>query len=283
MSYLTDYYKKQCVLLEERLQYLSSEINTLKYNLSEADYSSAMDAMINMPAEEFEAKIKGHPQEGMGRSARMNGRAAMGLPPDPPRGRSASSSTTSTTIGSIGKKIASQFPTKLSQYPAETAKYVKDAIVSLNPVKLTPGKKLPVGLNPSGLRNIGGLGGGLAASYGANTAMDALDIKNEFVRQPIDWAAFAAGDQLMKTGLTRALVPATFGGAAAGLAAIAGYKTGEYIGDKTGLHDAIGNQLGGASNLNTTPTGIPGGTRTQILKNAKEDPTFKITQQGKVK
>ena len=113
--------------------------------------------------------------------------------------------------------------------------------------------------------------------------MDALDIKNEFVRQPIDWAAFAAGDQLMKTGLTRALVPATFGGAAAGLAAIAGYKTGEYIGDKTGLHDAIGNQLGGASNLNTTPTGIPGGTRTQILKNAKEDPTFKITQQGKVK
>jgi hypothetical protein len=307
MSYLTDYYKKQCVLLEERLQYLSSEIHTLQHNLSEADYSSAMDEMINMPAEEFEAKIKGHPHEGMGRSARMDGRARMGLPPDPPRESSGSAKPSGGSpkpsggpipgSQSLGKEvsnlISSQFPTKVSQYPKETGKFVKDTVKSLNPVKMRPGKTIPVGVNLGGVRNLVGLGAGYYGMVGSDAAMDAMGIKDQpwadWVRTPASYAAAGVADAATVAALSGtiptlgALGVAAGQGAGIGLAAVGGYKVGEYIGDKTGLHDALGNKLGGASQLNTRPTGTPGGNRAQILKNAKEDPSFKVDRQGRVK
>lgn len=309
MSYLTDYYKKQCVLLEERLQYLSSEIHTLQHNLSEADYSSAMDEMINMPAEEFEAKIKGHPHEGMGRSARMDGRARMGLPPDPPRESSGSAKPSGAAkpsggspkpsggpipgSQSLGKEvsniISSQFPTKVSQYPKESAKFVANAAKDLNPVKMRPGKTIPVGVNFGGVRNIVGLGAGYYGMVGADAAMDAMGIENDWVRTPVSYAAAGVADAATVAALSGtiptlgALGSAAGAGAGIGLAAVGGYKAGEYIGDKTGLHDALGNYFGGASQLNTRPTGIPGGNRAHILKNAKEDSSFKVDRQGRVK
>lgn len=314
MSYLTDYYKKQCVLLEERLQYLSSEIYTIQHNLSEADYSSAMDAIINMPVEEFEAKIKGHEHEGMGRSARRDGRARMGLPPDPPRERSGSAKPSGESVKpsggspkpssgpipgsqSLGKEvsnlISSQFPTKFSQYPKESAKFVANAAKDLNPVKLRPGKTIPVGVNLGGVRNIVGLGAGYYGMVGADAAMDAAGIKDQpwadWVRTPVSYAAGGVTDAATVAALSGtlptlgALGSAAGAGAGLGLAVVGGYKAGEYIGDKTGLHDALGNYFGGASQLNTRPTGVPGGNRAQILKNAKEDPSFKVDRQGRVK
>jgi hypothetical protein len=307
MSYLTDYYKKQCVLLEERLQYLSSEIYTIQHNLSEADYSSAMDAIINMPVEEFEAKIKGHPQEGMGRTFRRDGRARMGLPPDPPRERSGSTKPSGESAKpsggpvpgsqSLGKEvsniISSQFPTKFSQYPKEGFNFVKDTLKSVNPVKLTPGKTLPVGVNLGGVRNIVGLGAGYYGMVGADAAMDAMGIKDQpwadWVRTPVSYAAGGVADTATVAALSGTLPTLGALGAAAGqggligLAAIGGYKAGDYIGDKTGFHNFIANQIEQKSQLNTRPTGLPGGNRAQILKNAREDSSFKVDRQGRVK
>jgi hypothetical protein len=189
----------------------------------------------------------------------------------------------------VSKLISSQFPTKVSQYPKETGKFVKDTLKSLNPVKMTPGKTLPVGVNLGGVRNIAGLGAGYYGMVGADAAMDAMDIKNDWVRTPVSYAAGGVVDTATVAALSGtlptigALGSAALSGAGLGLAVIGGYKAGDYIGDKTGLHDALGNKLGGASQLNTRPTGIPGGNRTHILKNAREDSTFKVDKQGRVK
>lgn len=317
MSYLTDYYKKQCVLLEERLQYLSSEINTLKYNLSEG----GRDTLYTMPFEDFERWLEGI--EGGAPEVRVKrdaGRSRLGLPPDPspsapkpsgesakpsgesakPSGETAKPSGASKPSGgpvpesqSLGKEvsniISSQFPTKFSQYPKESFNFAKDTLKSLNPVKMRPGKTIPVGFNLGGLRNITGLGAGYYGMVGADAAMDAAGIENDWIRTPVSYAAGGVADAATVAALSGtlptlgALGIAAGQGAGLGLAAVGGYKAGEYIGDKTGLQDALGNYFGGASQLNTRPTGIPGGNRAQILKNAREDPSFKVDRQGRVK
>jgi hypothetical protein len=293
MSYLTDYYKKQCVLLEERLQYLSSEINTLKYNLSEADYSSAMDAMINMPAEEFEAKIKGHPQEGMGRSARMDGRARMGLPPDPPRGRPTPSP---------------DIPKSAEGKPASYAQRAKEAIKNAD-------------FSPKNIaKNVGNLAVGLpvfmGTEYAVNKGLESVGVKNKHARGvPAAVVGGAVADVVTPIVLGGGIP--TLGAASKlagkgglyGLAAYGGLeladiinnieinsRTGKKVEDWTGeaLYDYVPpvkmatNLIAGSSPFaglggKGTATGVPGGERARVLKNAREDPTFKVDTRGKIK
>jgi hypothetical protein len=188
----------------------------------------------------------------------------------------------------LGKMVPQQFPTagqvvkggakqaaKLVTVPAEV---VTSTLKSLNPVKKVPGG---VGVNWGGVQRIGGLGAGIGGMIGAEAALDAVGIKDQSwantVRVPVSYAAGGAAD-VIGTALFAGTLPsaaavgsAAAGGAALGAVGYGSYKLGEYIGDKTGLHDAIGNALGGASELNTAKTGLRGGVPGINIKNDAED------------
>jgi hypothetical protein len=178
------------------------------------------------------------------------------------------------TAGQVVKGGAKQVA-KLVTIPAEV---VTSTVKSLNPVKKVPGG---VGVNWGGVQRIGGFGAGIGGMIGADLAMDAAGIKDQSwanaVRIPVSYAAGGAAD-VAGTALFAGTLPsaaavgsAAAGGAALGAVGYGAYKLGEYIGDKTGLQDAIGNALGGASELNTAKTGLRGGDPNINIKNAAED------------
>ena len=131
---------------------------------------------------------------------------------------------------------------------------------------------------------VGALVGG-AADYGTQKLLGAMGVENENIKSNVgggvgalaggaagEVATLGAGALMGGQALTAAAAgTALASGAAVGAAGYAGYKLGEYIGDKTGLHDALGNALGGASELNTTATGTVGGNADINAKNARED------------
>jgi hypothetical protein len=188
----------------------------------------------------------------------------------------------------LGKMVPQQLPTagqvvrggakqaaKLVTVPAEV---VTSTLKSLNPVKKVPGG---VGVNWGGVQRIGGFGAGIGGMIGADLAMDAVGIKDQSwanaVRIPVAYAAGGAAD-VAGTALFAGTLPsaaavgsAAAGGAALGAVGYGSYKLGEYIGDKTGLHDALGNALGGAAELNTAKTGVRGGVPGINIKNDAED------------
>jgi len=188
----------------------------------------------------------------------------------------------------LGKMVPQQLPTagqvvrggarqvaKLVTIPAEV---VTSTVKSMNPVKRVPGG---VGVNFGGIQRIGGLGAGIGGMIGSDLAMDAVGIKDQSwanaVRIPLSYAVGGAADVAGAAILAgavpsaAAMATAAAGGAAVGAVGYGSYKLGEYIGDKTGLHDAIGNALGGASELNTAKTGLRGGVPGINIKNDAED------------
>jgi hypothetical protein len=74
-------------------------------------------------------------------------------------------------------------------------------------------------------------------------------------------------------GKAAALAGAAAAAKTAGIGAVAvgGYLLGDYIGDKTGLHKAVGDYLGGADKLTEKPTGVAGGDPAKIAQNAREE------------
>jgi hypothetical protein len=188
----------------------------------------------------------------------------------------------------LGKMVPQQFPTagqvvkggakqaaKLVTVPAEV---VTSTLKSLNPVKKVPGG---VGVNWGGVQRIGGFGAGIGGMIGSDLAMDAVGIKDQSwanaVRIPVAYAAGGAAD-VAGTALFAGTLPsaaavgsAAAGGAALGAVGYGSYKLGEYLGDKTGLQDWLGNKIGGAAELNTTKTGVRGGDPNINIKNAAED------------
>ena len=178
------------------------------------------------------------------------------------------------TAGQVVRGGAKQVA-KLVTIPAEV---VTSTVKSMNPVKRVPGG---VGVNFGGIQRIGGLGAGIGGMIGSDLAMDAVGIKDQSwanaVRIPLSYAvggaADVAGAAIIAGAVPSAAAMATAaaGGAAVGAVGYGSYKLGEYIGDKTGLHDAIGNALGGASELNTAKTGLRGGVPGINIKNDAED------------
>jgi len=188
----------------------------------------------------------------------------------------------------LGKMVPQQLPTagqvvkggakqvaKLVTIPAEV---VTSTLKSLNPVKKVPGG---VGVNWGGVQRIGGFGVGIGGMIGSDLAMDAAGIKDQSwanaVRIPVSYAAGGAAD-VAGTALFAGTLPsaaavgsAAAGGAALGAVGYGSYKLGEYLGDKTGLQDWLGNKIGGAAELNTTKTGVRGGDPNINIKNAAED------------
>ena len=218
------------------------------------------------------------------RASREEARAAKGEPkggpkgpgaaPESPKGAGRGVNSTASTVGRVVKGGAKQVA-KLVTIPAEV---VTSTVKSLNPVKKIPGG---VGVNWGGVQRIGGLGAGIGGMIGAEAALDAVGIKDQSwanaVRVPVSYAAGGAAD-VVGTALFAGTLPsaaavgsAAAGGAALGAVGYGSYKLGEYIGDKTGLHDAIGNALGGASELNTAKTGLRGGVPGINIKNDAED------------
>lgn len=131
-----------------------------------------------------------------------------------------------------------------------------------------------------------GIAGAVVADEALEKAADITGVealRHSAIKVPTSWAAGTAVDVATKTALTqgikslgtRAALTAIGGGAAAGAAAGAvaygGYKLGEYLGDKLGLHDALGNVIGGGSKLNEKPTGVAGGVASINAKNAAEE------------
>jgi hypothetical protein len=214
------------------------------------------------------------------RASREEARAGKGGPkgpgaaPESPKGAGRGVNSTASTVGRVVKGGAKQVA-KLVTIPAEV---VTSTVKSLNPVKKIPGG---VGVNWGGVQRIGGLGAGIGGMIGAEAALDAVGIKDQSwanaVRVPVSYAAGGAAD-VLGTALFAGTLPsaaavgsAAAGGAALGAVGYGSYKLGEYIGDKTGLHDAIGNALGGASELNTAKTGLRGGVPNINIKNDAED------------
>jgi len=131
---------------------------------------------------------------------------------------------------------------------------------------------------------VGALVGG-AADEGTQQLLGALGVENQNIKSNVgggvgavvggaagEVATLGAGALMGGQALTAAAAgTALASGAAVGAAGYAGYKLGEFIGDKTGLHDALGNALGGASELNTKATGTVGGNADINAKNARED------------
>jgi len=143
-----------------------------------------------------------------------------------------------------------------------------------------------------------GLAGGFAAGEkAAENILDYAGVENETARFAgksagglaggVPGAAIASGlvggGKALATGagLKGAAVAgkaAALAGAAAaaktagiGAVAVGGYLLGDYIGDKTGLHKAIGDYLGGADKLTEKPTGVVGGDPAINAKNAREE------------
>jgi len=214
------------------------------------------------------------------RASREEARAAKGEPkgpgpaPEAPTGAGRGVNSTASTVGRVVKGGAKQVA-KIVTIPAEV---IGSTLKSLNPVKKVPGG---VGVNWGGVRNIGGFGAGIGGMIGAEAAMDAVGIKDQswadYVRTPVSYAAGGAADVAGTALLGGALPTAGALGAAAaqgagiGAAAIGGYKLGEYIGDKTGFHDWLGNKIGGGAALNTAKTGLRGGVPSINIKNDAED------------
>ena len=280
MSYLTDYYKKQCVLLEERLQYLSSEIHTLQYNLSEADESGA--TIATMDVEEFEKWLRRNPgAAGRAKTVRQAGRERLGLPPDPPRG---------------------------SPKPASSAEKAGEGIKNLD-------------FSPKNIaKNIGHMAVGLPAfmgtEYAVNKGLESVGIKNRHARGvPAAAVGGAVADVVTPIVLGGGIPSLGAAGVLAGTGALYGLaaygglevadlinnieinkKTGKKVEDWTGeaLYNYVPpikmatNLIAGSSPFaglggKGTATGVPGGERARVLKNAREDPTFKVNSQGTIR
>jgi len=183
--------------------------------------------------------------------------------------------------------VKGQFPTSVKNYPSALGKEIKDTAKTI----FTP-------------RGFGGFAGGLGAAYGADKALEAAGIENEWVRQAGSWGAGAAGDVAVTSILGGALPTAgAIGGAALqgaglGVAALAGYKAGEAISDlelpfqgegkRATVSDALGKGLyyaarspfnwiagnatgAGTSDLNEKPKGVAGGDPVILARNAAAD------------
>jgi hypothetical protein len=349
MNYLTEYYKNQCNLLQERFNFLQETLLNIREDISgmsdaqiedwikgqdkgymNKDQADSMREMLKRKrakdrAAKGETKApKGEPkgpgaegtkpppsgsagsgtkpppyeraydpyreynqrareradQRARERASREEARAAKGgskgpgAAPEAPTGSSRGVNSTASTVGRVVKGGAKQVA-KLVTIPAEV---VTSTVKSLNPVKKIPGG---VRVNWGGVQRIGGLGAGIGGMIGAEAALDAVGIKDQSwanaVRVPVSYAAGGAAD-VVGTALFAGTLPsaaavgsAAAGGAALGAMGYGSYKLGEYIGDKTGLHDAVGNALGGASELNTAKTGLRGGVPGINIKNDAED------------
>lgn len=290
MSYLTDYYKKQCVLLEERLQYLSSEIHTLQHNLSE----ESGDKLASMDLEQFERWVEGNPGgAGMARTMRQAGRVRLGLPPDPAPG---------------APKGSPDMPKGVDGKPASYAQRAREAIKNADFSAKNVGK------------NIANLGVGLpvfmGTEYAVNKGLESVGIKNRHARGiPAAAVGGAVADVVTPTVLGGGIPTLGAAGKLAGkgsLYGVAAYggleladiinnieinsRTGKKVEDWTGeaLYNYVPpvtmatNLIAGSSPFaglggKGTATGVPGGERARVLKNTREDPTFKVDTRGKIK
>lgn len=290
MSYLTDYYKKQCVLLEERLQYLSSKIHTLQHNLSE----ESGDKLASMDLEQFERWIEGNPGgAGMARTMRQAGRVRLGLPPDPAPG---------------APKGSPDIPKGAEGKPASYAQRAKEGIKNADFSAKNVGK------------NIANLGVGLpvfmGTEYAVNKGLESVGVENRHARGiPASIVAGAVADVatpiILGGGIPTlaAAAPLALKGGLYGLAAYGGLevadainnieinsRTGKKVEDWNGefLYDYVPpvkmatNLIAGSSPFaglggKGTATGVPGGERARVLKNAREDPTFKVDTRGTIR
>jgi hypothetical protein len=290
MSYLTDYYKKQCVLLEERLQYLSSKIHTLQHNLSE----ESGDKLASMDLEQFERWIEGNPGgAGMARTMRQAGRVRLGLPPDPAPG---------------APKGSPDMPKGVDGKRASYAQRAKEGIKNAD-------------FSPKNIaKNVGNLAVGLpvfmGTEYAVNKGLESVGVKNRHARGVPAAAVGGAVADVVTPIVLGGGIP-TLGAAGklagkGGLYGLAAYgalevadainnieinsRTGKKVEDWTGeaLYNYVPpvtmatNLIAGSSPFaglggKNTATGVPGGERARVLKNAREDPTFKVDTRGKIK
>ena len=305
MSYLTDYYKKQCVLLEERLQYLSSEIHTLKYNLSE----DGSDTFYTMPFEDFEKWLEGMDNGQTDVRVKRNaGRSRLGLPPDPPPSApKPSGESAKPSSGSAKPSGGSPKPSGESAKPPSYAQRAKEGIKNADFSAKNVGK------------NIANLGVGLpvfmGTEYVVNKGLESVGVENRHARGiPASIVAGAVADVatpiILGGGIPTlgAAAPLALKGGLYGLAAYGGLavadainnieinsRTGKKVEDWNGevLYNYVPavtmatNLIAGSSPFaglggKGTATGVPGGERARVLKNAREDPTFKVDRQGKL-
>jgi chemotaxis protein histidine kinase CheA len=183
--------------------------------------------------------------------------------------------------------VKGQFPTPVKNYPSALGKEIKDTAKTI----FTP-------------RGFGGFAGGLGAAYGADKALEAAGIENEWIRQAGSWGAGAAGD-VAATAILAGSLPTIGGlgaaaaaGAVLGVGSLGGYKAGEAIMDLEhpfqgeGKHATISDALGkgiyyaarspfnwiagnatgaGTSDLNEKPKGVAGGDPAILARNAAAD------------